>query len=104
MSMNSTVEPRERLLDAAAIDVARLWAGACRIELKREGRKVEGGWPGTMAEARTRVGAEVTKILRARSLPPLSYDELGRLVRLAYDEARRSWSSFAERRPRQARS
>jgi hypothetical protein len=102
--MNATRDPRDLLLEEAALAVARVWAGACCVELKREGRKAEGGWPGTMPEARMRVGEEASRILTARSLPPLSYDELGRLARLAYDEARRSWGTFAERRPRRTRS
>ncbi len=84
---------RDVLLEQAAFDAARTWASACCLELTREGRPIEGGWPGTMPEARTRAGAHVGRMLVERSMPALTHDELGRVARITYDEARRSWRS-----------
>jgi hypothetical protein len=79
------------LLEQAAFEAARAWATACRVELAREGRRVEGGWPGTLPEARVRAGAQAARALSERSMSTLTHDELGRVARITYDEARRSW-------------
>jgi hypothetical protein len=82
---------RESVLAAAAVAAAEAWKAACCLELAREGRGIEGGWPGTLREARVRAGAHVGTVLIGRSMPALTYDELGRVARITYDEARRSW-------------
>ena len=87
---------RDSLLEQAALDVARTWDKECRVELAREGRPVEGGWPGTMPEARMRAGAHVARMLVDKSMTALTYDELGRVARIAYDAARRSWRGTRE--------
>jgi hypothetical protein len=92
--MTST-EKRGDLLERAAFDAARSWAGACCAELAREGRRVEGGWPGTMPEARTRAAAEAGRSLAARSMTALTHDELNQLARITYNEARRSWVALS---------
>jgi hypothetical protein len=92
-----TTDGRELLLEQAAFDTAQAWAQACCTQLTREGRRVEGGWPGTMPEARSRVGAQAARILTARSMTALTHEELGRLARLTYDEARRSWGTSQRR-------
>jgi len=93
--MSKKLETRESLLDRAACDAARLWARACSDELVREGRGVEGGWPGTMREARTRAAVEAARLLTKRSMAALAHDELDRLARITYDEARRSWGALS---------
>jgi hypothetical protein len=90
-------EARGVLLDKIAFEAARTWAEACRAELAREGRRVEGGWPGTMPEARTRAAGEATRALALRSMSALTHEELGRLARITYDEARRSWGALGVR-------
>lgn len=82
------------------MDAAHTWTNALRLELAREGRRVEGGWPGTLPEARARVTAEASRVLLERSLPGFTHDELARAARLTYDEARRSWRSHSEGGPR----
>ena len=86
-----TKSSRDVLLEQAAFDAARAWATACRDELAREGRRVEGGWPGTLPEARMHASAQAGRALSERSLSALTHDELGRVARITYDEARRSW-------------
>lgn len=95
---STTTDPRELLLEQAAFDAARSWAQACCSELTREGRRVEGGWPGTLPEARTRVGAHAASVLTARSMTALTHDELGRFARITYNEARRSWRTLSDGR------
>ena len=82
---------RDVLLDTAAADTARTWAQSYRHELVREGRLAEGGWPGTLAEARTRVAREAAKALVELSMPALTFDELNRIAKLTYREAGRVW-------------
>src|SRR3954471_8542962 len=82
---------RERLLDATALDAARKWTRHLMEELVSEGRAIAGGWPGTVNEARGRCGSLASRALAANAMPPLARDELGRLTRIAYDEARRLW-------------
>ena len=82
---------REVLLEETARDAGRAWATACCHGLQREGRALEGGWPGTLHEARTRGGAEARKALSDRSMPALTHDELVLVARLTYDKAREWW-------------
>lgn len=86
---------RGDLLERAAFDAARSWARAYCAELARDGRRLEGGWPGTIREARTRAAAEAARVLVHESMSGLTHDELGRLARLTYDEARRSWGKLS---------
>ena len=98
--MSAVASNREILLQTAALDAARSWTQTCCIELAREGRPVEGGWPGTMREARVRAGAQASRVLAAHTMSALTHDELGRLTRLTFDEARRVWRTIpAERTP-----
>jgi hypothetical protein len=99
----SEADHRDEWLTAAARDAGDRWAADCRAELAREGREVEGGWPGTIREARMRVAAHVGQALVDRSMVAMSYDELGRAARVTYDKARRSWLSMPRPRPRRAR-
>ncbi len=94
----SAGEPRRALLKAAAVELGRRWADAWREDLGRDGRAVEGGWPGTLREARARVTAH------AGSIPgPLTAEELGWAARATYDEARRAWLASVVRRASQER-
>lgn len=84
-------ESRATLLERAAVHTARSWADTCCAALAQEGRRVEGGWPGTIREARARVAAEATRVLTAQSMTWPTHDELDRLAQATYDEARRVW-------------
>jgi hypothetical protein len=94
--------PRERVVDAAARDAGDRWAEACRASLAKEGRLVEGGWPGTLSEARVRVAAHVGHALVEHAMSALTYDELGRAARLTYERARSAWLATPRRKRRRA--
>jgi len=94
---------RASLLEEAAIDAGNRWAAARRDELVREGRPVEGGWPGTLPEARVRVAAHAGRALTARAMSALTYDELGHAARVTYGEARRSWLAMPRPKRRRGR-
>ncbi|MDF2691908.1 MAG: hypothetical protein K0S65_291 [Labilithrix sp.] len=91
----STAESRGPLLERTAFAAARSWMDACCAELARDGRRVEGAWPGTMPEARTRAAMEARRALTERSMTLLTHDELEQLARITFDEARRSWRALA---------
>lgn len=84
-----SAESRATLLEKAALDAARSWTATCFAALAQEGRRVDGGWPGTIREARTLVAAEATRALAGQAL--LTHEELDRLAQTTYEEARRAW-------------
>lgn len=95
--MGKELESRGDLLERAALDAARAWTQAYRAELMGEGRLAEGGWPGTVREARARAATEGARVLHEQSLTSLTHDELDRLARITYEEARRAWAGKARR-------
>jgi hypothetical protein len=101
MSSPIPIATRAALLERAAVDAARSWAGLYCAALADEGRRVEGGWPGTIREARTRVAAEAMRVLTKQSMTRLTHDELDRLAQATYDEARRAWLRSSRGRTRQ---
>jgi hypothetical protein len=82
---------RDHVLDEAALDAARAWVRQWVDELKREGRRVDGGWPGTLNEARGRCAELSTRTLAQLSMLGPARDEIDRMVRITYAEARRLW-------------
>ena len=90
--MSATPETRGKVLEQAALDAARSWAQAYCAELVRAGRRVEGGWPGTIREARAQAAMEGERVLRKESMAKLTHEELDRLARMTFDEARRCWA------------
>lgn len=81
---------REALLARAATAEAIAWASWWRAELRRQERPLEGGWPGTLSEARARIVRRV-----AAELGPdfaLTPQELDRTARTTYGAARRDWN------------
>jgi hypothetical protein len=88
-------EPREIMLQATALGTAREWTTRWFRTLAEDGRPIEGGWPGTMHEARARVAADAANALHHSAMAALTREELGRLTRTAYDEARRLWRASA---------
>jgi hypothetical protein len=83
---------RGELLEQAALDAARSWAQAYCAELVREGRRVEGAWPGTIREARARAATDGAIALSKQSMSGLTHDELEKLARVTHLEARRCWA------------
>ena len=82
---------RVATLERLAGELAASWVTSYLASLSEEGRPIEGGWPGTMPEARMRMDDHARHLLHARSMGPLTTDELGQFTRIVYDEARRSW-------------
>jgi hypothetical protein len=82
---------RSALLCEAAAHIGARWAQAWCEEMERTGRAVEGGWPGTLPEARMRV-AEYFRVECARQRwSELDAAELMLATRSAYAQAKRDW-------------
>jgi hypothetical protein len=77
--------------------VGRRWFASWREDLLRQGRAIEGGWPGTLPEARALVAASVAPAFTQRRMPILTNEELIWAMRATYDEARRAWLASHER-------
>jgi hypothetical protein len=59
--------------------------------LRSQGREVEGGWPGTIAEARACVASRLHEELATRGLSPLGKDELDSAANATYAHAKKHW-------------
>lgn len=96
--VEGTVESqRKARLESAAVAVGLAWAASCTEQLRREGRRTTGGWPGTLSEARTRVAAHLHVHLGPGFT--LANGEIERLAKAAYNAARGDWLSKASRDP-----
>ena len=84
-------DARQNLLRDTAVDLGRRWFASWRDDLLREGRVVEGGFPGRLAEARALVAASVGPAFAKRRLAAVTDEELGWAVHATYDEAKRAW-------------
>lgn len=82
---------RRALLNDAALAVATLWVQTLSEDIRREGREVCGGWPGTVPEARARVTLFCSLELERHHMSKLTADEVGWTSRAAYDKAKRDW-------------
>jgi hypothetical protein len=87
---------RAALLDALAVAEGVGWARELRRGLRGEGRRIAGGWPGTLSEARSRAVNGCQRALRERGLGALSSVELDRLARRLNAAARGDWLNKAE--------
>jgi hypothetical protein len=94
----NALEARRALVAETAVDVAKRWLEAWREDLNREGRPFEGGWPGTLPEARARVAASLGRALARRRMATLTAEELRWAARATYEEARRAWLAAPDRR------
>lgn len=103
MALSHDADQRASLLDRAASGAAEVWTIAYFAELKREGRRVEGGWPGTVREARSRAAQEGARVLVQRSLTSLTGEELDRMARIICEEAKVVWRNETKRRGRRRR-
>ncbi|MEO9231997.1 MAG: hypothetical protein ABI421_01580 [Polyangiaceae bacterium] len=84
-------EDRRAMLTDGAISVGAQWASGWREAMRREGRAIAGGWPGTLPEARARVAAYFGAELARRRMPVMTTDELQVAVAATYEKARRDW-------------
>lgn len=68
------------------------WADACVAELRAAERRLCGGWPGTMREARGR-------LRQAIGGHEVADDRVAALASLTYKSARDAWQQVVEREP-----
>lgn len=88
---------REETLGAVAIAAGHAWTRWWHAELARQGRRMSGGWPGTLSEARHRVLMHAVSELGADGA--LSPHELVALAHTAFATARADWIASAVRDP-----
>lgn len=91
MSLAPTVPaatPRSSALEVLVESESTEWVECLIAVLEGEGRLIEGGWPGTVSEARRRVMA----YLRTHPQEPRpDNDEVTNLVDLLYCQAKQLW-------------
>jgi len=92
-------EQRRRLIEERPPALGVTWALDSCADVTGSGRRVEGGWPGTVPEARMRVLRGLTHELAARGFAPLSQSELSAATSTVYDRARREWQLAGKARP-----
>jgi hypothetical protein len=85
------LEDRRAMLTDGAMSIGAEWAHGWREAMRREGRAIAGGWPGTLPEARARVAAYFGAKLARRRMPVMTTDELQVAVAATYEKARRDW-------------
>ena len=83
-------ERASALAEAAAVSGVR-WARAERELLHAEGRRAEGGWPGTLSQARNYVRFALPDASQS-----LSHEELSWMARAIYASARRDWLASSD--------
>jgi hypothetical protein len=84
-------ERRRRFIEQIPIALGAHWALDSSRNVALEGRRIEGGWPGTVPEARARVKRELTLELEALGLSPPTESELLIATSTAYERARHEW-------------
>jgi hypothetical protein len=89
-----TEAPDAILADCVRL-VAAAWVASWRETLRRDGRAMEGGWPGTLGEARTLVLKQLVPELAKRGLSAPDSEALARASRETYAAARRAWLAAA---------
>jgi hypothetical protein len=85
--------PKERqaLLCEAPASLGAAWARVLCEMMQAQGRPIEGGWPGTISEARARVHSHIDRALVGRGLPWMTEEELATATSAAYSRAKRDW-------------
>ena len=89
--LEARLEDRRLMLSDGALSIGAEWAHGWREAMRREGRAIAGGWPGTLPEARARVAAYFGAELARRRMPVMTTDELQVAVAATYEKARRDW-------------
>ena len=88
---------RNEMLEAGSLDVGDAWVEQIRRDLRADSRRVCGGWPGTLREARALTYAHFANGAAARRYGVLTADELEVAARAAYGRARDRWLEQARR-------
>ncbi len=96
--MRAGAETRRTLLEATAADVGQRLFALRRDSIVHEGRVLAGGWPGTLREARALTIAVLASVFAQHHMSAPTEDELGWVMREAYDQARRAWLTSVDHR------
>jgi hypothetical protein len=75
--------------------LAAAWVASWRETLLRDRRAIEGGWPGTVGEARALVTQRLLPELAKRGLSAPAPEVLARVSHETYVTARRAWLAAA---------
>ena len=82
------------LLSRCADDVAQRWASAIRLRTLGEKRRPEGGWPGTLSEARFLVDEQLLPGLGVQCLAEFVLVDRENVARFLYRSARAWWTQL----------
>jgi hypothetical protein len=93
---------RRVLLGRAAEAAGAGWANQRIAELQAERRTIQGGWPGTLREARAFLNNSLPRSLAAEAVSPPTREELEQAVRQAYAVARDTWRMHSQPDPEEA--
>ena len=88
------------VLDRIADEESRRWVQHLLEQLATDGRLLEGGWPGTLSEARRLVAARITSEANRRAMRAFTRTEFDRLVKVVYGRARVEWLARIHTRTR----
>jgi hypothetical protein len=97
-------ELRKRCLQELPTTLGVRWANDSCREMASEGRRIEGGWPGTMPEARVLLYRELSLELASVSLAPPSESELALATASTYERARHEWQRLGKQAQQQERT
>ena len=82
---------REQLIERFLVGLGNTWASTYSQKMSQANRNVEGGWPGTLAEARALVFRELATELAARDMAAPSARELAASAASVNEHARAEW-------------
>lgn len=91
-------ERREEFLREQPLLIGAEWAKAVCGEALQTRGSIDGGWPGTVPEARGRIAHALGQQLTARRWPALTSSELTAAASAAYHQARRTWQVASKQR------
>jgi hypothetical protein len=94
---------RQSILKSIPLALGSTWAASVCEMIRKDGRVVAGGWPGTLLEARGRVWQRVNAELARHRLPGLTEGELTEATDHAYAQAKSYWLEDARRCKLEAR-
>ena len=86
------------LLADPTLEAAERWATRVLSGMRRESRRICGGWPGTITEARALVADDLLPHLKGKSLEEFERIGHDRVTRFLYQGARQYWSRREDRR------
>lgn len=90
----TAAEARRALLRDGALLTGASWARGVCDAVRREGRPIAGGWPGTMPEARARIRAYFEAELSRKGFEGISVEEVQFASSLAYQRAKHDWRQY----------